>query len=221
MLNLLNDYVSDSLPAGAFATNPNLTHKVDDTGSFLPFCGNTAVFLLDEDVIWRLQQLQDRLYEAAPNMLAQRICSDSFHMTLHDLVNGPTGTPGLEQRMGSVEIKAKACIAQWREEAPLRMRGTWMFNMVNTSIVLGLEPSDPDSYERLDKMYSKMETIVPLGYLLTPHITLAYFRPGTYSPESVAQLREALGAQQLDVILDIDHLVLQNFTDMNHYVTIE
>lgn len=220
MLNLLNDYVSDSLPAGAFTTNPNLKHKVDDAGGFLPFCGSTTVFLLDEDVIWRLQQLQDRLYEVAPNMLAQRICSDTFHMTLHDLVNGPAGTPGLEQRMSSVEIKAKACIAQWKEEAPLRMRGTWMFNMVNTSIVLGLEPSDPDSYERLDKMYSKMEAIVPLGYLLTPHITLAYFRPGTYSPESVAQLREALGAEQLDVILDIDHLVLQNFTDMNHYVTI-
>ncbi len=220
MLNLLEDYIADSLPTGEFVTNPNLALKVDETGSFLPLCGNTAVFLLDENVICRLLQLQDRLYEAAPNMLAQRIDPNTFHMTLHDLANAPTGMPGLEQRMASAERNAKRLIRQWKDLTHVCMRGTWMFNMVNTSIVLGLEPSDLDSCERLSGMYAQMETVVPLGYALTPHITLAYFRPGVYGAESVGQLRKALSAEPIDVILQMDRLVLQNFTDMNHYVTI-
>jgi hypothetical protein len=92
--------------------------------------------------------------------------------------------------------------------------------MVNTSIVLGLAPADGESRQRLGEMYRTLESVVNLGYALTPHITLAYFRPGTYSPERVQSLSDALKPVELELTLSMDNLVLQNFTDMNHYETL-
>ena len=55
MLNTLDDYISRSLPeSGGFQTAPGLALKVDAEGRFLPFYGNTVVFLLPEGVKARL-----------------------------------------------------------------------------------------------------------------------------------------------------------------------
>jgi hypothetical protein len=95
-----------------------------------------------------------------------------------------------------------------------------MFNMVNTSIVLGLEPADGDSYGQLDAMYQAMENIVHLGYALTPHITLAYFRPGTAEGSALERLRQVLTPEPLHITLTMENLVYQTFSDMDHYQTI-
>lgn len=89
--------------------------------------------------------------------------------------------------------------------------------MVNTSIVLGLAPADEDSWHRLDEMYMALETVVPLGYALTPHITMAYFKPGTWSQYDLNYLRQALHSVELDVELRFEGLFYQEFVDMNHY----
>jgi hypothetical protein len=122
--------------------------------------------------------------------------------------------------MHQVKAEIVPILTKWRSEAPLHMKGTWLFNMVNTSIVLGLEPLDQVSAARLDAMYACLESVQPLGYALTPHITLAYFRPGTYDYAVLGKLKQVLRPVQLEVTVTMDHLVLQEFTDMNHYVTI-
>ena len=44
MLNLLEDYISHSLPEqGEFETNPNLLKKVSPEGEFLSFWENTII----------------------------------------------------------------------------------------------------------------------------------------------------------------------------------
>lgn len=49
MLNTLDSYIPHSIPAeGDFVTNPNLLKKVSSDGRFLPYRGNTAVFLLSD-----------------------------------------------------------------------------------------------------------------------------------------------------------------------------
>lgn len=53
------------------------------------------------------------------------------------------------------------------------MMTTWVFNMVNTSSVLGLKPADEESLRRLDEIYTTQEDVVRLGYALTPHVTKA------------------------------------------------
>ena len=221
MIQTLDEYISNSLPQwGEFSTNPNLTKKVCPDGSLLPYRGNTVVFLLDAETKDQLQQLQDSLYEAAPDLLAERLQTDTFHMTLHDLVNGTPDQQDLEGRMWAAENRARELLRRWRFEGPLRMQATWLFNMVHTSIVLGLAPADEQTWRQLDALYCAFETVVPLGYGLTPHITMAYFRPGTYDQQQLQRLSAALRKVDLDVTLSGDHLVLQNFSDMNHYTTI-
>ncbi len=221
MINTLDDYISHSIPKGCdFTTNPNLTKKVDYFGKILPYEGNTIVFLLNDKVKDKLRGLQELLYAAAPEMLAEMLRPDTFHMTLHDLANGMPDQTGLKERMAEVEKQARPIITQWKNDGPLSMKATWLFNMVNTSIVLGLAPADEESRQRLSEMYTRLESVVSLGYALTPHITMAYFKPGTYGPEQAGRLSAAIKKVELDVTLYMKNLVLQNFTDMNNYYTI-
>lgn len=220
MINTLDHYICKSLPEeGDFSTNPNLRKKVDEKGRFLPFQGNTTVFLLDDETKAKLQSLQQSLYDAAGEMLAGKLEPATFHLTLHDLVNGPEGTPGLEENIAAVKTRVKQMLARWQGMPPLKMHTTWLFNMVNTSIVLGLAPADEDSRSRLDKMYESLEEVVRLGYAMTPHITMAYFLPGTYSQEKISSLRAALKPVDMNVELRVEDLVYQIFRDMNHYKT--
>lgn len=221
MINTLDDYICCSMPQwGDFTTNPNLRKKVEEGGNLLPFVGNTVVFLLDEDTKEKLRQLQEELYQAAPDMLAQPLQMSTFHMTLHDLANGSPGQPGLQDYMRYTQERVSQILPAWKDAPPLRMKMTWLFNMVNTSIVLGLKPADEDSWRRLDEMYTALEDVVRLGYALTPHITMAYFLPGTYRPEQVQRLSAALRSVAMEVTLDLKNLVFQEFSDMNHYETV-
>jgi len=221
MINTLDDYIACSLPQwGEFATNPNLRKKVDEGGNLLPFLGNTVVFLLDDDTKEKLRQLQESLYRAAPDMLAKPLQMSTFHMTLHDLANGTPEQPGLSDYMKYTRERVSQILPDWKEAPPLRMKTTWLFNMVNTSIVLGLKPADGESWRRLDEMYTALEDVVRLGYALTPHITMGYFLPGTYTQEQLRRLSAALRSVDMEITLDMKNLVLQNFSDMNHYETV-
>lgn len=220
-INTLDDYIWRSLPEwGGFETNPNLGKKADSDGNLLPFRGNTVVFLLDDGTRAALAGLQRELYERAGFMLSQPLTEDTFHMTLHDLENGEPTDADLLRRMERARASAEPMLASWRGQPPLQMRATWMFNMVSTSIVLGLAPADEDSRRRLSEMYGQLEQVRPLGYALTPHITLAYYRPGHWDQPALDALRSALRPVQLEVTLHLEQLVLQEFEDMNHYTTV-
>ena len=160
------------------------------------------------------------LYQAAPDMLAQPLQGSTFHMTLHDLANSQPEESGLYDYMKYTQEQAVQILSQWKNDRPLRMKTTWLFNMVNTSIVLGLSPADDETWKQLDDMYMQLESVVPLGYALTPHITMAYFRPGVYTEEQVQRLSGALRKVELEFTLSMEQLVFQNFTDMNHYETV-
>lgn len=218
MINLLDDYIWSSLPMQSdFRTNTNLRKKVNEQGNFLPFYGNTVVFDLDEATKKTLLSLQEELYRKAGWMLSQKLDSATFHMTLHDLVNAQELTDDLQYRMQEAEVKAKPILESWKEQPPLRMKATWLFNMVNTSIVLGLAPLDEETWCRLDEMYTELDSVVHLGYALTPHITMAYFKPGTYTQYDLNYLRQALHPVELAVELRLEKLHYQVFQNMNHY----
>lgn len=217
MLNLLKHYIGDSVPGGVFPTNPSLANKVDPDGSFRPFFGSTVVFSLDEPAKLALAALQRALYREIGHMLAQPLTADTFHMTLHDLVNGPAYTEALVGDMARVKDGVLPLLEMWQSEPPLSMRATRTFNLVHTSVVLGLEPLDAGSWRQLDRIYQALEAVVPLGYGLTPHITLAYYKPGAYSEADAARLRAALGPSDLELILPMQALAYQTFWDMNHY----
>ena len=221
MIHTLDDYICRSIdPSQAFSTNQNLKKKVDEYGAFLPFVGNTVVFDLDEETKQCLTGLQNELYHAGSELLSNRLKPATFHMTLHDLINGSAQERGIQQRMTDIEPEVRRILSQWKSREPIHMQATWMFNMVNTSIVLGLKPVDVGSYGRLDAMYCRLEEVVKLGYPLCPHITLAYYRPGQYSPNQMEALCNSLRAVDLRITLKAEQLILQNFTDMNNYYAV-
>lgn len=214
MINTLSDYYPHSIPE-VLSTSGGLREKVGPEGDLLPFPGNTVVFLLDEDTKMALQAVQARLHDRCGQMLAQPLEISTFHMTLHDLANGD-----LLPKRREMAAQAKIALDEIRVEAlpPIPMKATWTFNMVSTSIVLGLEPDGEAAWAQLDRLYERFQQIRPLSYALTPHITMAYFRPGVY--EDTAPLRQAVGPVDLRVDLDMAKLVLQDFDHMNAYRTV-
>lgn len=228
MIDTLSHYIADSLPPAwrfehdpsfRFVTNPNLALKVAPDGRLNPFIGNTIVFNLSPEAKATISRFQQELYQQAAPLLAVPLDPDTFHMTLHDLANGPDNRE-TRNRMNEVAPKATLLLETVKRNysSPLHLRGTWTFNMVNTSIVLGLSP-ETKSKQQLDDLYCRFHEIVPLNYAMTPHITLAYFKPGRYTKTELDLLRPVLHPADFSLSLDMSYLEFQTFSDMNHYTT--
>lgn len=206
-----------------FTTHPNVEKKVNRFGGFKPFFGDTTVFLLGDDAMKRLGEIQDRLYEKAGCMLSDRLIKSTFHLTLHDLNNSPDERE-IWADMEKSSVKAGEIIEKIQNEGgKIKLRMTYLFNMMNTSMVLGFAPVDDESCERLMGMYEAMQEARFLNYPLTPHVTVAYFKPGEYYGNDIARLKEAIAEinnERFEIELDVKKLVYQRFTDMNSYMTI-
>ena len=220
--NRTGGFTTDSLPAAgeSFVTNPGLSRKVGEDGRLLNFYGDTTVFLLDEESRAYVQQIREILYENCSGMFAEPLRTESFHVTLHDLCSGTS-----EQEVQSRTLKNRSAAEQILKkikEDPTKeveMKTTYVFNMVNTSAVLGLEPVDEENCRKLMEWYDMLQTVVPLSYPLTPHITLGYYRPGYYGPEILKKLRDtfekANSRQGKQISLQTQNLVYQYFSNMN------
>ena len=93
-----------------------LLKKVNHDGKFLPFYGNTVVFLLEDRTKEILSTLQSQLYKAAGKMLSQPLHPDTFHMTLHDLVNSTEPTADLCQEMAETKKQTESFLALWQAQ---------------------------------------------------------------------------------------------------------
>lgn len=226
-------YFSDSLCTRG---NEKLTCKVNEDGTLKPFPGNTTVFMFDEQENKWIENLQSRLYadqDLANALFADRLGEETFHMTLHDLANPSTWKDGHTiENTREAALKVLAEIKKDFKE-PIRMRPTWMFSMLNISILLGLEPVDDENCSRLLEMFERFHEVVPLSWpKLTPHITLAYYRPMEASWEQLEKLRAILNGHNEYYENNKDHedypvfllrpenLFYQEFADMNNYRTV-
>lgn len=113
-----------------------------------------------------------------------------------------------------------------REYAQLiHVKPVAVFNMTNTSMVLGLEPADERLCLCLMEMYENQQRVKKLDHLLTFYITLAYFKPGIYGRNAVFRLRNALieiNDKNMPMIeLSIHQLLYQRVDDMNHYYSVK
>lgn len=229
---------------GRFSTNGKLGTKVNPDGTLTnpdnpegdwckeKYCGNTLVFLLDEDTKVRLGEIQDKLYAAAGHVLAEPLDKSTFHMTLHDLKSGIPSPELLEQIAGS-EKAARPVLRAIKTNGvvKIRMKASYLFNMGNTSMVLGLAPVDEENCERLMTLYDlfQRDESIRLPYRLTPHVTMGYYRMGSFEESSLDGLRQVIDevnreislVRPIEVELSTEQLVYQTFTDMNHYRTVE
>ncbi len=224
-LTRINSFEKSKIDFGStyFTGNPSIAHKVDRDNTFKNFYGDTVVFDLDEAAKAVISQLVDSLYEAAPQCFCERLASDTFHMTLHDLSNSEV-LQNISDEMFYNElkiIKAKNQIKKLGNNR-IKMKSNAIFNMVNTSLVLGLYPVDRNSYNKLMELYLVINDIRPLSYPLTPHITLAYYNVNGFDLSSASTLISTVEKHNNNFGFEIDlgDLYYQKFTSMNSYIDI-
>ena len=172
---------------GSFHTAGSLAAKVNPDGSFAPFSGSTAVFRPENRCLQLVRLLQEALYRRldGAGLLADALPMSAIHMTLHDLVSPEACVSAApeafrEETADSLRKAADIMAAIRRDYAGRRigMVPDRVVNMVSKSLVLMLRPRTEEDYGLLLEMYRRFDGVRELPYPLTPHITLAYYRPG-------------------------------------------
>ncbi len=125
--------------------------------------------------------------------------------------------------MNELRIIEKAEELREFEKAKIRMQSKYIFNMVDTSLVLGLYPADEEDYQKLMDLYYIFDNIKSLYYPFTPHITLAYYSIHGFDSQTAARLAETVGRlneNSMEIELNVNNLYYQKFRSMNDYVNV-
>lgn len=205
-----------------FAASPGVSSKVaPEDGALLPYAGNTVVLTLPEAVREKIGICQRTLYDRAGRFLSLALPIESFHITLHDLESGAPSQE-LAARIGAVRENAKALAGAIADSGgKVRLQSVRTYCMAGTSLVLGFAPEDEESCRLLMAAYALFERIRPLGYPLTPHVTLGYLRPMEYTGEHLEALRAAVDAcnalESVRLELPLSAVEYEDFSNMRTY----
>lgn len=235
-MSLLSDYEQRTAwkyapICGSFHTAGGLSNKVNPDGSYAYFPGSTVTFRMKKKDLKLAQLMQQTLHRQleGTNMLAHPLPASTLHMTLHDLLSPESSAYGLcdrqkyEAEMAESIDKAADIVAQIQRDFAGRrlvMVADRIVNMVSKSLVLMLRPQTEVDFELLLEMYRRFDEIVRLPYPLTPHITLAYFRPGMLDGE---RLGAAVDSAQISPVnapvfeFEPEALTAQVFRNMQSY----
>ena len=207
----------------ALITKPLLVEKVAPNGELRPFFGNTMIFDLPQDVQIQITRMQLLLHHRCAGMLAQPLTPATLHMTLHDLLNG-VDAAALAAPVRQTGALALQILAEQRSARlpAVHLTSTAAFNMTNGSVALGFAPDTEADCALLMGMHARYQDVVALNYPLTPHVTLAYYKPGEYGPEAVTALKDALAQinalPKVHITVDAECLHYYRFEDMNTYI---
>lgn len=212
-------YLGDSY----FTGNASIALKVDENNSYKPFYGDTVVFNLDDATKGKLEKIVDSINAVAPECFCQRLVPNTFHMTLHDLSNSPV-LEDVAVELFHNELKAVK-IADKIAEQKIKMKSKYIFNMVNTSLVMGLYPASVEEYNKLMELYYLFDDVKKLNYPLTPHITLGYYNVHGFDTTSARKLESIVkelneNEVEIEIELDTNELFYQKFVSMNDYIDI-
>ena len=202
-----------------FRGRASLSDKIDANNRLRDFFGDTVVFELDDVTKSVIGGMVDEIYEAAPECFAERLNTSTLHMTLHDLSNSPlleVITAEMERNLEEVKNRLSGFTKRI-----IRMKTSFIFNMVNTSLVMGLVPTSEGEFDKLMELYGIVDEVKRAEYPLTPHVTLGYYNVHGFDGESARALEEVVGRLNrkapLNITLDTDRLYYQRFTSMNQY----
>lgn len=224
-INRISSFEKSELSLGRepFVTNKSLELKVNENNSFNNFYGDTIVFDLNEAEKALIADYVDILYREAPECFCEKLTADTFHMTLHDLSNS-FSFGDVAHIMDSNEKKLHDVLSKNKiSRHIIKMKSKAIFNMVNTSLVVGIYPINETEYEKLMKLYQLADCVQELPYPLTPHITLAYYSRTGFDISSSAKLEQTvnqLNTHSFEIILDTSRLMYQRFNSMNDYKNI-
>lgn len=221
----INSFQKEKLELYSDCFHPNLSvqNKVNEDNSFKTFYGDTVVFDLDDEIKRKVADIIDTLYTESAECFCEKIISNTIHMTLHDLSNSPS-LSDISQDMFNNEVNIINNSSSFQiKSKTIKMRTKFIFNMVNTSLVLGLYPINEEEYAKLMVLYDSIDKIKSLPYPFTPHITLAYYNRFGFSENSKRKLEtvvNSLNKESFLIELNTDNLYYQKFTNMNNYINI-
>ena len=238
-MSLLSDYEQRTAwkyepIRGSFQTNEGLSCKVDCNGNYVPFYGSTVVFRSGQLCLQVIQLMQRVLYHRleGTDILSAPLPVSTVHMTLHDLispemcVSEPLDRGKYDQEVADSLIRASMIAEGIRHDyagRKITMVSDRIVNMVSKSLVLMLRPKTEQDYELLLELYHRFDYVKSLPYSLTPHITLAYFRPGMIDGD---KLGAAVDFAQINPenapIFEfyVEALTAQSFSDMQSYLDV-
>lgn len=212
-----------NLGKGNFMVNPSLKNKVDSNNKLKPFFGDTVVFDLDNTTKAILLNYREVLYKYASECFCEKLHESTFHMTLHDLSSASNlNEVATESFNNEVEL-LKKLHKEPLSNQPIKMESTCAFNMVNTSLVLGLKPINEVEHTKLMNLYDYVDGIKSLNYPFTPHITLAYYNNNGFSAKLKHKLENAVNVineNKIFIELDVNKLYYQKFVNMNEYINV-
>ena len=204
-----------------FKGNPSIALKVNENNGFRHFYGDTVVFNLDDVTKKKLASIVDSIYAVAPECFCERLVSNTFHMTLHDLSNSPV-LEDIAVELFENELKAVKKSENIAKQK-IKMKSKYIFNMVSTSLVMGLYPINEEEYNKLMNLYYLFDEVKKLSYPLTPHITLGYYSIDGFNALSARKLEnivKELNANEIEIEFDTKELFYQKFVSMNEYINI-
>lgn len=210
-----------SLGKGYFVVNSSVAQKVNGENIFKNFYGDTIVFNLDDATKEKLASYVEKLYKTVPECFCEKLVPNTYHMTLHDLSNSPVlenvATEVFANELAVVEKREKVKVRE------IKMKSKCIFNMVNTSLVLGLYPVDEEEYTKLMELYTLFDEVKELDYPFTPHITLAYYNVNGFDVVATKKLEAVvreLNNCEMEIELDVNNLYYQKFRSMNDYINV-
>lgn len=236
-MSLLSDYEQRTAwkyepIRGSFHTHEGLNYKIHFNGRYAPFPGSTVVFRPGTPCFQTIQLMQRILYYKldGTGMLAEPLPDATIHMTLHDLLSPEVcASASAEAYHGEFArsiAQAVDIIADIRKEFAGRriaMVPDRIVNMVSKSLVLMLRPQTEQDYELLLELYHRFDGIQTLFYPLTPHITLAYFRPGPIDGDTLGAAVDCVQIRpEKAPVFEFfpEGLTAQSFLDMRTYMDI-
>jgi len=208
-----------------FEPSGSVVAKVDADGKFSRFVGDTVVFDL-EPLQKRFIQTRyiEPLYRVAPECFAEKFHESTLHMTLHDLNSSEYDDYEVLKKMFETEVElAKRLQDVASTPDSIHMVTTCVFNMVNTSLVLGLIPKSDADYHKLMKLYYLVDEVCQLPYPLTPHITLAYYNRYGFEGEKLRAIERTvneMNGRNHEIVLSTSRLYYQKFVSMNEFFNI-
>jgi protein-tyrosine-phosphatase len=238
-MSLLSDYEQRTAwkyepVRGAFPTHEGLENKVGTDGSFTPFAGSTVVFRPGRLCMQVVPLIQRALAEKIddPGMFAAPLPASTIHMTLHDLIcpeqcdSDPADRARYYHEISASLRSAAETAGQIREKfagQKITMVSDRIVPMVSKSLVLLLKPAGAQDEELMTEMYRAFDGIRVLPYALTPHITLAYFRPGIIDGDRLGKALDCLQIRPENAPVfefDAEALTVQKFRDMRTYADV-
>ncbi|WP_371164667.1 hypothetical protein ABYF34_06790 [Buchananella felis] len=208
-------------PEPTLGLSPALSSKVAPaTGEFRPFHGDTVAYFLDDAGSELVAEVTRDLYARFAPALSAPIPIATAHVTLHDL-RASAELESIRAQMESSRPRVEQLVARARELGPIHTACTAVFNLVNTSIAIGLAPADESEHRKLMQAHALFDEIVTFASF-TPHITLAYYRPEPPVQLPGGELREKLAevsmrVQGEPVLLDPARLFALRFDSMSNY----